>query len=153
MKLHPVILFRPFTRISLTRCILLAVMSWALLELARNPSIQTKLREELLAYGGDPDYDQLSNSLPYLDAVVHEILRLYPPVIDVIRVVCPLLSPPALSLTDHTHVSGNGGRCNTPFRARSHSIWRSGRQHHRSQRNENWCIGCLYEPLHRHLGI
>ncbi|KAG6332881.1 hypothetical protein ID866_6206 [Astraeus odoratus] len=53
-------------------------MSWALFELARNPTIQAKLREELLAFGGEPTYDQLNKDLPYLDAVVHEILRLYP---------------------------------------------------------------------------
>ena len=87
MKLRLVILFRPFTRSSLTRRILLVVMSWALLELARNPSIQTKLREELLAYGSEPNYDQFSNSLPYLDAVVHEILRLHSPVTDFTRIV------------------------------------------------------------------
>ena len=132
------------------RYILLAVMSWALLELARNPSIQTKLREELLAYGGDPDYDQLSNSLPYLDAVVHETLRLRSPVTELLRIVRLLSFYLYLTLT--SHVSGYRGRRDTPFRACSHSIWRSGRQHHYSQRNENWCIGCLYEPLHRHLG-
>ena len=91
MKLRPVILFHSFTKISLTRRILLVVMSWALLELARNPSTQTKLREELLAYGGEPNYDQFANSLPYLDAVVHEILRLHSPVTEIIRIVCSLL--------------------------------------------------------------
>lgn len=60
-------------------------MTWALLELARNPDIQTKLRAELLAFGSDPTYDQLTNSLPYLDAVVHETLRLYPPLAEFIR--------------------------------------------------------------------
>ncbi|KAF9233341.1 cytochrome P450, partial [Melanogaster broomeanus] len=48
---------------------------------------QTRLREELLAFGGDPTYDQLSNNLLYLDAVVHETLRMYPPVREFTRVV------------------------------------------------------------------
>ncbi|KAI6140753.1 cytochrome P450 [Pisolithus tinctorius] len=60
-------------------------MTWALLELARNPDIQIKLRTELLAFGSDPTYDQLTNSLPYLDAVVHETLRLHPPLAEFLR--------------------------------------------------------------------
>ncbi|KIO07172.1 hypothetical protein M404DRAFT_998564 [Pisolithus tinctorius Marx 270] len=60
-------------------------MTWALLELARNPDIQTKLRTELLAFGSDPTYDQLTNNLPYLDAVVHETLRLHPPLGEFLR--------------------------------------------------------------------
>lgn len=61
-------------------------ITWALLELARNPDIQHKLRQELLAFGEEPTYNQLQSSLPYLDAVVHEALRLHPPVADFIRV-------------------------------------------------------------------
>ncbi|KAI6040778.1 cytochrome P450 [Pisolithus marmoratus] len=59
---------------------LLAAMTWALLELARHPDIQTKLRQELLSFGGEPSYDQLINNLPYLDAILQETLRLHPPV-------------------------------------------------------------------------
>ncbi|KAI6100627.1 cytochrome P450, partial [Pisolithus sp. B1] len=73
-------------------------MTWALLELARNPNIQSKLREELLAFGEEPTYDQQQHSLPYLDAVVHETLRVHPPVTDLFRVaaeddVIPLSEP------------------------------------------------------------
>ncbi|KAI6015903.1 cytochrome P450 [Pisolithus microcarpus] len=73
-------------------------LTWALLELARNPDIQTKLREELLAFPGEANYDQLSSKLPYLDAVVHEILRIHSPVIELSRVateddVIPLSDP------------------------------------------------------------
>ncbi|KAJ7213254.1 cytochrome P450 [Mycena rebaudengoi] len=58
-------------------------ITWALIELARNPEKQTKLREELLEFGvGDPTWDQLVSGLPYLDAVVQEILRLHPPLAD-----------------------------------------------------------------------
>ncbi|KAI6037494.1 cytochrome P450 [Pisolithus marmoratus] len=53
-------------------------MTWALIELARHPDIQTKLRQELLSFGGEPSYDQLTNNLPYLDAIVQETLRLHP---------------------------------------------------------------------------
>jgi hypothetical protein len=60
---------------------------WALIELSRHPNVQTRLREELLAFGTDPTYDQLKASLPYLDAVIHEILRLHPPVREFTRLV------------------------------------------------------------------
>ncbi|KAG2364261.1 cytochrome P450 [Suillus spraguei] len=53
-------------------------LTWALIELSRHPDVQTSLREELLAFGPDPTYDQLKANLPYLDAVVHEVLRLHP---------------------------------------------------------------------------
>jgi len=60
---------------------------WALIELSRNSDMQTKLRNELLEHGADPTYDQLSNGLPYLDAVVHEIIRIHPPGGEITRVV------------------------------------------------------------------
>ncbi|KAH0826753.1 cytochrome P450 [Lanmaoa asiatica] len=71
---------------------------WALLELSRNPEIQTKLRNELLEHGADPTYVQLTNGLPYLNAVVHEILRIHPPLVEFTRVaikddVIPLSEP------------------------------------------------------------
>ncbi|KAI9464900.1 cytochrome P450 [Boletus coccyginus] len=73
-------------------------MYWALLELSRNLDVQTKLRNELLEHGADPTYDQFSNGLPYLDAVVHEILRTHPPIVEIIRLaiednVIPLSEP------------------------------------------------------------
>ncbi|KAG1729368.1 cytochrome P450 [Suillus lakei] len=73
-------------------------LTWALIELSQHPDIQTKLREELLAFGADPTYDQLKTDLPYLDGVVHEILRLHPAVPESIRYaaaddVIPLSEP------------------------------------------------------------
>ncbi|KAI5985871.1 cytochrome P450 [Pisolithus albus] len=61
------------------------VMTWALIELARHPNVQTKLREELLSFGGEPSYDQLTTGFPYLDAVVQETLRTHSSVQDLIR--------------------------------------------------------------------
>ncbi|KAJ7165651.1 cytochrome P450 [Mycena crocata] len=56
-------------------------LTWVLIELARNPKLQTKLREELERFGAtDPTWDQLVSNLPYLDAVILEVLRLHPPV-------------------------------------------------------------------------
>ena len=57
-----------------------AAMSWTLFGLCQNLEAQRKLREELLALStDDPTMDQLK-ALPYLDMVVRESLRLYPPV-------------------------------------------------------------------------
>ncbi|KAF7969717.1 hypothetical protein HWV62_26120 [Athelia sp. TMB] len=74
---------------------------WTLLELCRNPALQDKLREEQLIHFGsgcDPTYEQLSNNLPYLDAVVHETLRMHPPLWWTIRTstgddIIPLSKP------------------------------------------------------------
>ncbi|KAG5651864.1 hypothetical protein H0H81_007144 [Sphagnurus paluster] len=59
---------------------------WALIELCKHPEKQAKLREELSQFTDtDPTYEQLTNSLPYLDAVVSESLRLHPPVSETHR--------------------------------------------------------------------
>ena len=55
--------------------------------LSLHPEAQSKLREEILEARkkfGEFDYDTLM-SLPYLDAVCRETLRLYPPVTVVSR--------------------------------------------------------------------
>ncbi|KAF8816769.1 cytochrome P450 [Phlegmacium glaucopus] len=55
-------------------------MTWALYALTQNKQVQTKLRQEVSDISTDnPTMDEL-NALPYLDAVVRESLRLYPPV-------------------------------------------------------------------------
>ena len=67
---------------------------WALVELARHPETQDKLRRELLQFSGsDPTWDQIvtGTACPYLDAVVHESLRLHPPVQTLQRMVCVFL--------------------------------------------------------------
>ena len=57
---------------------------WCLFALTQAPEVQRKLREELLSVDTDkPDMDQL-NSLPYLDAVCRETLRLYVQLLPVI---------------------------------------------------------------------
>ena len=60
-------------------------MSWALYALSQNKHAQTKLREEISNISTDnPTMDDL-NGLSYMDAVVREILRLYPPVAGILR--------------------------------------------------------------------
>ncbi|KAJ7164471.1 cytochrome P450 [Mycena filopes] len=66
------------------------ISQWALIELAKQPDKQAKLRAELIQFGaahGDPTWDQLASNthLPYLDAVVLEVLRLHPPVTETTR--------------------------------------------------------------------
>lgn len=75
-------------------------LTWSLIELSRHPDKQARLREELLTSfpTSDPTWDQLTNNMPYLDAVVHEILRLHPPLDETWRVaveddVIPLSTP------------------------------------------------------------
>jgi cytochrome P450 len=72
------------------------------------------------------------NELPYLDAVVHEILRLHPPVGITTRVVCclqpPLLSQPIVTSTGETITSivvAKGATVTVPIRAsnRLEAFW------------------------------
>lgn len=59
--------------------------TWALYALSLHPEVQTKLREELLTLDTEtPDMDELK-TLPYLDCVLKEVLRVYAPVVDTER--------------------------------------------------------------------
>jgi cytochrome P450 len=60
--------------------------TWALFSLTQKPDVQQKLREELLQISTEsPSMEDLM-SLPYLDAVVREALRLHSPVSNLIKV-------------------------------------------------------------------
>lgn len=60
-------------------------VGWCLFALSLDKRVQHKLREELLAVPTDaPTMDDLM-SLPYLDAVLRETLRLYSPVTSTTR--------------------------------------------------------------------
>ncbi|KAF9239176.1 cytochrome P450 [Melanogaster broomeanus] len=107
-------------------------LTWALIELARNQTVQTRLREELLAFGGDPTYDQLSNNLLYLDAVVHETLRMYPPVReftrvaaedDVIPVSQPIRTKSGEEVNNISIAKGTVITVNISYINRSSAIW------------------------------
>ncbi|CAG8973096.1 hypothetical protein HYALB_00007573 [Hymenoscyphus albidus] len=59
-----------------------STLSWTFYELARNPSVVKKLRQEIIDRVGlnrAPTYDDLKN-MKYLQNVMHETLRLYPSV-------------------------------------------------------------------------
>ena len=67
-----------------------STLSYCCYELACNESIQDKLYKELISASktdDEIDYETLSK-LPYLDAVLSETLRKYPPLIKLERLVC-----------------------------------------------------------------
>jgi cytochrome P450 len=72
--------------------------AWALYAMSLSPSVQTKLRNELLTVQTDnPTMDEL-NALPYLDMFLREVMRLYAPVTHAMRTamkddVIPLNTP------------------------------------------------------------
>ncbi|EIN08588.1 cytochrome P450 [Punctularia strigosozonata HHB-11173 SS5] len=97
------------------------MISEMLLELARQPRIQDKLRQELLDFerrnGRQPNFQDLSNpnTLPYLEACTRETLRLKAVLMaeqdDVIPLQYPILG------TDLTHVHVKAGQAiNIPVR-------------------------------------
>ncbi|KAI6100328.1 cytochrome P450 [Pisolithus sp. B1] len=108
------------------------MMTWALIEIARHPNVQTKLREELLSFGEEPSYDQLTTGFPYLDAVVQETLRVHSAVQDLIRQaseddVIPLSEP--VQTRSGEVVDSIAVKCGTeigisvPGMNRSEAIW------------------------------
>ncbi|KAG6839924.1 hypothetical protein C0991_010334 [Blastosporella zonata] len=63
-----------------------ASLTWALIELARNQEAQNSLRAEVYqVLEGEPSWDHLTNSLPFLDAVICESLRLHPISREIVR--------------------------------------------------------------------
>ncbi|KAF8999386.1 cytochrome P450 [Cyathus striatus] len=72
---------------------------WSLIELSRRPDFQSRLREELSQLpDAEPNWDQLETSLPFLDAVIWEVLRLHPSLLEITRMadeddVLPLSQP------------------------------------------------------------
>jgi cytochrome P450 len=77
-------------------------MAWMLYHVARNERVRTKLLEELDASDGAPE---TLARLPYLDATVHETLRVYPIVPDFIRTLVVPLSLGGHALPAGTHVA------------------------------------------------
>jgi cytochrome P450 len=146
---HPVCIF-PFQTIPPSSPLIKVSLTWALIELARSPASQSRLRAELAQLyrsngGADPTYEQLfsQTALPYLDAVVHEILRLHPPVGETNRIaseddVIPLAYPVTTRdgiLTDRIVVK-KGQNVSVPIRfiGRSEKFWGEGAKIFRPER-------------------
>ncbi|GAB0090273.1 hypothetical protein DMENIID0001_049870 [Sergentomyia squamirostris] len=60
------------------------VMDSVFYELTRHPEVQEKLREEILAQSTLLTYENVCD-LPYLDQVINETTRLYPPILFLIK--------------------------------------------------------------------
>lgn len=81
-----------------------SALAWCLHHLSLNPRIQGRLKEELQSLRSVEDMS-LVDKLPYLNAVVQETLRFYPPAHSTIRVavkddVIPISCP--IKLRDGT---------------------------------------------------
>ncbi|KAJ7792628.1 cytochrome P450 [Mycena leptocephala] len=108
-------------------------LTWALIELAKNPEIQDRLREELAQFGPvDPTWDQLVSELPYLDATVSEVLRLHPPVTetfreaaqdDVIPLRTPVVTPSGEMISSIVVAKGGGILVPIECINRCESLW------------------------------
>lgn len=55
-------------------------VTWALYAMTQAPDVQMRLREELLSVETDTPSMDVLMALPYLDTLVRETLRVYPPV-------------------------------------------------------------------------
>ncbi|KAK7448083.1 hypothetical protein VKT23_013840 [Stygiomarasmius scandens] len=132
-------------------------LTWALVELCLKPEIQDKLRQELARLNAestavDPTWDQLtaSTDFPYLDAVVHETLRMHPPLSETTRMaaaddVIPVSSPLSLSSSTFSKSSSGetmgvaipkGAILSVPIRAinRSEAFWGADAKEFRPER-------------------
>lgn len=98
-------------------------LAYATWELARHPDIQSRLREEVMAFAGSPSYDELQTQLPYLDAVTREVYVFY---IGRASVVLPIqeltLLSRLVSVCTQLHLAWSASLSKTtycPFAARS----------------------------------
>jgi len=62
-----------------------ATLTWALWLLAKHPDIQDRVREEWASGAGAADPARDLRSCPLTSAVIHETLRLYPPIPQILR--------------------------------------------------------------------
>ncbi|KAF7331057.1 Cytochrome P450 [Mycena venus] len=137
-------------------------LTWALIELAKHPEIQDKLRRDLARFSGnDPTWDQLVSELPYLDATVHEVLRLHPPVSEIIREaghddVIPLGTPVVTPSgeTISSVIIAKGTPVFVPIRTinRSEALWGPEAKKFKPERwFEDVSFSAKELPGHRHL--
>jgi len=121
-------------------------VTWALFAMTQASEVQTKLREELLSVDTDtPSMDELM-SLPYLDAVLRETLRVHPPVPFTTRIamkddLLPVAKPYSDrhgALRDSIAIA-KGDRITIPIREmnRSKDLWGSDALEFKPERWDN----------------
>lgn len=83
------------------RFIISGTISFGLYDLACHPDVQSRLRAEIFECGDNLPFDQI-DELPYLDAVVKEIMRINPSLPGTVRQaqkddIIPLTEPVTLT--------------------------------------------------------
>ncbi|KAH8807450.1 putative sporulation-specific N-formyltyrosine oxidase Dit2 [Xylogone sp. PMI_703] len=78
-------------------------------ELGMNQTVQSRLREEVLATHVENPTAEILNEMPYLNAVLYEMLRLYPPVSQLINrvTVAPAVLANQIKIPQRTWVGWN----------------------------------------------
>ncbi|KAF9770121.1 hypothetical protein IL306_012373 [Fusarium sp. DS 682] len=78
-------------------------------ELGNNQPVQTRLREEVLSKNVISPTAEMLNNMPYLTAVVYEMLRLYPPVSQLINrvTIAPAVLAKKIEIPGRTWIGWN----------------------------------------------
>jgi len=108
-------------------------LTWALIELSRNPDAQEALREELSQFQtNDPTWENLSSGLPYLNGVVLESLRLHPPIPtlnrsakadDIIPLSTPITLPDGNVVSEIYIAKGTKVSCPVAYINQAEEFW------------------------------
>lgn len=107
-----------------------ATSSWALLRLAQHPEIIQQLYDEQVKVFGDGNggftplnYETQKSSLPLLDSVIRETLRMHPPLHSLMRrVLKDIVVPPTLSSASNFSAGGKRNEDATLVIPKGHNV-------------------------------